>query len=402
MAKKPVYESLLEFMPVEDIMNRYEDILIHIREFFNSRADLLSTRFLGERIVYSKNTFAEFMGLFNLTESDVKSWLKLSAIPSNFVNINKPSQLIPCLIMMVFYKNHKRLFTKYPELTEKDAVQPYKMINMYFITIILSGLQGKYFQYPPRQDIWLATLEGLSNKYKLKQVANILEFIEYYSDLGLKTFEDDLSTGSDEAVIKYINGCVTYLNSALKNVRGEFDKNYKEGNSVKNEDFYTEYEEGKKELNVQTSISTDVESVTRTMMSTFIQDPVVDRKSLEIACRATGCVANKIEPIISYIRYKETDKYLFSLISNIVKYYIVTKKKSVSDIKSNDFIGSLLTAYQISNTKDPFIIEIKDTLNVVIDVYGAELQVNVGKKTTLQKVRNCIYIYIVLYIAKNN
>lgn len=401
MAKKPIYESLLEFIPVEDILNRYESILIHIREFFNSRADLLSTRFLGERIIYSKNNFADFMSMFNLTETDIKTWLKMSSIPSNFVNINKPTQLVPCLIMMVFLKNHKRLFTRYPELTDKNAVQPYKMINMYFITIILSGLQGKYFQYAPKQDIWLATMEGLSNKYKIKQVANILEFIEYYSDLGLKTFEDDLMSGSDDGIIKYINGCVTYLNSALKNVRGEFDKNYKEGNSIKSEDFYIEYEDGKKELNVQTSISTDIESVTRSMMASFTQDPVVDRKSLKISCDATGCVPHKIEPIISYIRYKDTDKYLFVLINNIVKYYIVTKKKSTSDIKTNDFINQLLTAYQISNTKDPFIIEIKDTLNVIIDVYGAELQVNVGKKTTLQKVRSCIYIYIVLYIAKN-
>lgn len=401
MATKKIYDSLLEFISVEDIINRYAAILEHIRNYFNSKSDVLATRNIGVRITYGNNDINDFMNIFGITENDVKYWLSCSAIPSKFINVNKTRHIVPFLIMLVFFKNQKRIDEVYPQLKkDPDSIEPWRMINMYYTTIILSTLQGKYFQYPPRQDIWDATLENLSGKYILKKVSNLLEFISYYSDLALERHNDELVKGDDENVVNYINSTVTYMNSSLKNIRNEFEKNYKKGNRVEDESTYTQYEDGKQVLNVQSSISNDIEIVVREIMTSFTQDPVVDRKNLEIACKNSNCSMTKIEPIINYMRYKDTDKYLYSLISNILKYYLATKKKSVSDIKSNDFINQMIGAYQISNTKDPFILEIKSTLNNILIAYGEEFSA-VGGRQTMQNSRMCLYVYIVLYIVKN-
>lgn len=394
-----VYDSFLEFIPVDDVINKYTEMMKHIQNYYNTRSDVLSTRNIGQRIVYGDRDANDFMNILGVTESDVRLWLNKSSIYSGFVNVNKPRQLLPCLVTMVLYKNKKRIEERYPELKSDDVTPPWKVVNVYFATIIVSAVQGKYFYYPPRQDIWDATLENLSGKYILKKVSNLMEFIEYYADLDAEKHNDSLLKGDDNGVMDYINSMYSYINSSIRNIRNEFDINYNRGNRVETETFYVEYEEGRPQINIQSSVSNDIEIAVRQIMNQFTQDPMIDRKLLTISCRNYNCSPTKIEPILGYIRFKEPNKYLYSLISNILKYYIATKKRSLSDIKSSDFIRQMSTAYQVSNTYDPFIIEIKNTLNEILKVYGEEFTA-VGGRQTLQNSRIAIYTYFVLYVSK--
>lgn len=400
MSTKNVYDSLLEFIPVEELINKYGEIFKHIKDYFNSRSDILCTRNIGERIVYGNEHINSLMNICGFTEADVKTWIDRSSIYKGFKNITKTRHIVPCLLTMVFYKNRKKILERYPELDKPNITEPWKVINMYFTTIVISTIQGKYFKFAPDPRIWQATLENLSGKYILKKVSNLMEFIEKYADLAATTYEKELQKADDQSVCTYINSMVNYMNSSIKNINNEFQKNYESGNKVENEAFMREYEDGKVDLNVQTSISNDIEITVRNIINRFTQDPVVSRVLLEIACKSSNCSPSKIEPIIGYIRYKNTDKFLYGLVSNIVKYYISTKQKAVSDIKTDDFVKTMLTAYQISNTYDPFILEIKSILNEILTVYGDEFT-SVGGRQTLQNSRMCIYIYMVLYIRKN-
>lgn len=323
--------------------------------------------------------------------------------------IQEPFNMMCTIAIHVFLKRDKKLQKQIMDIMHgKDLDDKVKYSSpVYFLALYLamhfySALYNKFWKYDPTEDVMDYTIEHMSNKFIIRKCQNILEFITYHSETNVENMLDRLIRGSDVDLIYFYSNLNNRISHALRTIANNYYENKEKGNAVGHEDANRVNEEGKFFVGDTTSVSADVEQTTRRITTRFFSESVINDKLVTAACAKTKFSKAKFLIIVQKLRENhDNDPIIRNIIANIVSYYLVKFGGKIENLKSNQFLLTMFKVYSISNTKDEFVIGIKNQLNELIKNNLAAI-IDEGNQNLIDRCRTSCFQYFVLYIAANS
>lgn len=391
-----IYNNIVEKYG-EAFIRNFPKIANHISEFINQRSDVLQTKNVGKRLVYTKTIENDFFEVAGVDRDEIIKIVSNSPnIPYKYNDEKEPIYNI-LLILSSFYEDHQKEMEK----IYGTRIQAHLFVRIYLGMRIYSICQRQIFKYEPDEKIMEYTINNsLNNRFKLAKFENLYRFIEYYVTSNNNDGKQvkDFKNIFDVEIYKFNSYLIHRFKEALKQVYRVFEKNYKEKNTILTEQIQIKNEEGKTYMTVTASVSNTIEIKCTTILQSFIQDGI-KRNLVQIACKkCNGISVEKTIMILNSIKSSNDNKLLTAIIKDILSYWIISLKQSVESIHSITFIKRCSSAYSISNTYDVFISDLKNRLNDIVIKYGSDY-IDTEKKTTLNSFKQAVFLYLVFYIS---
>ena len=348
-----------------------------VARFIDSRSSVLSMPGPSKRLYFSpseKNVICRHMGI---TLEDCQDALNKCPLQEQWYKSNVPFN-IACSLAIRYYTLNRR---------ERE-------LNMALTALGLSmyaGQQFHYFPYEPNENIMNYTINNLSNKFKIKQLGNILKAVQYTIRAAHDTYKEDIIKGTDEDIRKYVTRLATRINQFVKKIVSEFHE-------VKNKGLYlnTETDDYSEEnYHVTSNNSLAIARIAESIALKIVSQPIQHGRA-EMAARSrqisTSALKNAINEILK--RYDDEIKELVQL---ILQLFLEDGTKQPRMIRSQAFFVFCSNVYLKSNTMDNSIIRIKNLL----DRWLTETSENYTKTeriATKNNFRAALYFYFVLVI----
>lgn len=390
-----IYDNLVEIYH-DTWINRFPYVIKHISKYIDSHSQILETKYINQRLIYGtvdENGFYEASGI------DKKI---VDRIVRESPNVDKsiPDKINPLynsmMILSCFYEANKELLNK----KYKVNIESGELVRFYLALKLYSKRQLRQFKHPFKNEIMDYVLENLNKKYILANVANLYEWIKYNAETNNKSIDADLSYIIDTDIYKYVNKLENRMKEAMKAIFQLALDAHDAGSKIVTEDIQAKNEEGQLYYTVTASVSNTIESLTKKIMQAFIQDQNIRIDLLKVACKKTNSSTSKVERMLKAIRESKDEKLMRRLISDILSYWIVSKKHTPESIHSTLFINSCASAYSISHTYDIFIIDLKSALQELLEKCSSEYMQ--GSQSSKNGYKQSIFVYILFYIMKIN
>ena len=348
-----------------------------IARYIDSQSSVLSMPGPSKRLLFlpsEKNNICRHMGL---TLEDCQDALDNSPLKEGWYKSNVPFN-IACSMAIRFFTLNRR---------ERE-------LNMALTALGLSmyaGQQFHYFPYEPNENIMNYTINNLSNKFKIKQLGNILKAIQYTIRAAHDTYKDDIIKGTDEDIRKYVTRLATRINQFVKKIVSEFHE-------VKNKGLYlnTQTDDYSEEnYHITSNNSLAIARIAESIALKIVSQPIQHSRA-EMAARNRQISVSALKNAINEI-LKRYDDEIKELVQLILQLFLEDGTKQPRMIKSQSFFIFCSNIYLKSNTMDKSIIRIKDLL----DKWLTETSENYTKTeriATKNNFRAALYFYFVLVI----
>ena len=387
----------------ETWLKTFPQVVMMVSKYINDRQDILSTRNYGKHIIFTeadKNRFYQAAGI-----DDEKEVIQIINDSPN-IDHKIPDQVNPIYnvlyVMFCFYHQNHNLLIK--QVKNKN-INPSELLQFFLGLRVWSICQRQIFPHEPRQLVVDYTLEHLTMKYVLIKYNNLYDFILGFVKLNFKDTDKisfNLDKPVDVNIYQYINKLIGRFKSLLKNLFRATQVNGSQNNVNLEEDIQASNKEtGKSFFVVNSNVSNTIEIICNKIVTNFIQEPVIRMNLVKVACKKSQSSTEKVRIILTDIRTSKDNELLTRVIRDILSYWIVSLTKDSSSIHSVEFIKRCSIAYSISNTSDPFIIDLKDTLLTILNKYSSRY-VTTASKTSVNGFKQSVFLYLVLYISANS
>ena len=348
-----------------------------INRYIDSQTSVLSLPGPSKRLYFlplEKNNICRHMGI---SLDDCKYALEHTPLQDQWYKSNVPFN-IACAMAIRFYTINKR---------EKELTMALTALGL----SMYAGQQVHFFPYEPNENIMNYTINNLSNKFKIKQLGNILRAIQYTVKSAHSTYAKDIANGTDEDVRKYITRIATCIKQFVKNIASEFYEVKDKGLYMNTQtDDYSE-ENYRITSNNSLAISRIAENISLKVVSQPIQ-----HSRAEMVARARQISVSALKNAINEI-LKRYDDEIRELIQLILQLFLEDGSRQPRMIKSKLFYEYCYNIYLKSNTTDKSIIRIKELL----DKWLSEVSENytrTERAATKNNFRCALYLYFVFVI----
>ena len=184
------------------------------------------------------------------------------------------------------------------------------------------------------------------------------------------------------------------INSYMKNIRGEFDLNYKEGNYLNlDSDNYDE-----DDFHISENDTLMIRRLRdATVLKFLTQAP--DMKLIQYAAKLCTVSVNEMRNIIVKLQKKTDANELNVLIESMINEFVVESKHSINLVHSTQFFSFALLTYKKNSAVDSNVKRIKDILTIYLDRTTDFLR-KTTREATINNFKRAIYIYFVLIIQQ--
>ena len=337
--------------------------------------------------------------------SGVKKELVEKAIKkSEYINPKWEISTNPLNVLMTY-----QIFHCWNHITDKEkkllngSNKEYRASTVYLLTLIFvtrfySSLNIKYFSHEVDEELMNKTIENLSDRYTLNKynLNNIFDLLEFFAYSNINNTIELMSRPTDFNMVYYMDNLNNRINNTIRSVANAYYENYENGMNVQTEKMQGTSEDGDTYLNVSDSVSANIEIIVRKLAIKLSSESVVIDRILDIACKETKIGKNKMK--VTMQNMIDNDKeYVIDLMRKIIIYYIGYLKKDKKSIHSINFITLMKRTYNISNTKDQGIIDIKAALHTLMSRNSAEY-LKTERVATLSNMKACCFYYWLLYV----
>ncbi len=376
----------------KEIMSKAVPFAQFVQKFIARNSNALSMRGPSRRVPFTEQDRSEFFKLMEIEQSDLVRAIKNCPLIDQKWNVLASTMNILLVSMVYVYFKNKDSFKSY-------KYKPHYLATFYLALKFYSSIQYRQFPYLPDESIMEYTIEELSKKFLMKKFNTVFELVQYFSDSHVENMNMELLKPDDKNMTFYVSNLHTRISSAMKNITNEFMKNHEASKRTETATLTSEDEEGDIYLNNIRNISADIELISRKIRVHMVTDGSVDQALLQIAGDKMRISPSKMQVMIERIQEDKTSNDVFLLVSNIIAYYLTATKKDIRSIRSAHFIETMNNVYGVSNTKNQYIIHIKEILDGIVERYSTSYTKTM-KRATLSNARGCIFLYIVLYISK--
>ena len=413
-----VNEEEVTFQITNDIVVKYSNnilkakskILAVIKSYIASHSSQLGLRGPTSKIPFlesDKNAIFKAVGISK--EELIASIKKVDANDIDTSNhlFADPFDSLCVIICGVFLKNDVKLLKKIKNcdkvpLTKQEKYNqnnPVFYVALYLSIRFYGAIYNKFFKYDPDPQVMDYTIESISGKFLIKKMANMLEFIQYHSETNIENMWDRVTRMSDVDIFYFISNLNNRLSNAVKIIANNYYENHKNNNKIGSDDANKTDPSGKAYTGDVASISADIDYCVRRVVTKFYSETVIDDKLLTMACNKTKLSKSRMLLILKKIREnRKSEPRMKEIITCIISYFLSSLGGKVDEIRSSKFAVNMIKAYSVSNTKDTFILAIKDHLQKLIHENLTSI-VEETNANMCDRVKNSLYTYVVLFIG---
>ena len=348
--------------------------------------NVMSEPHFGSQVFFgSKKGEKDYELIFRETgveEDSVRQAIKnCKTINSAWVVANKP-QLWMCTLLCKWYlENYKN-----PE--------GYKIPLMYLAIAIYSTVQFKYFRRMIQPSILAAAVNSMSDKFTLKQEGSAFKTIFSITMNYHENYKKFLADGKDHSFFNYFINLWSRINGVVNSFKNHYEITKKSG-AFLNEARDT-HEDG--EHVERSSSSGHIDAYTQKFSNEFIQGdipPVI----IDLSAKLSETPRSNLLYAINEIKHNNY-KDINDIFNIILELYINETKQDIQTVKSTYFLNYSLKLYSRSNTTDPRVIQLKNTLDELLMRNSPQYKKS-NRQATLANFRKGIFLIFVLFMQRS-
>lgn len=353
-----------------------------VASYVDRNVNRLSTAGPSKRTLFSDMERNKVYDLINFDPKTCKAIVKQSNyIKASWKIVNDPFNLVMMMIL------------RYAKLNQLDQIN--QLAVTYLTLSMYPSLHYKYFKFEPNEAIMQYTINNLSNKFKVKQVGNILQALVDTTALADKTYDNNIRHANDKELTDYINAYKTRLNSLIKKIRDAFEKDYRSGNYMNTE------RDNEDENDFKTSDSNSLliqRIVDQVVLKLSVNGP--DSRIVDISAKMNQVSVNETRNTLNQLtQNKDESVNIRALCESILYLYLFNGENHVNDLNGSKFLTFCLAVYKKSNTNDENVIKVKSILDTWIEKYS-ETYRKTQRVATLNNFRRALYTFFVFTLQR--
>nr|DAX34831.1 MAG TPA: hypothetical protein [Caudoviricetes sp.] len=353
-----------------------------VASYVDRNVTRLSTAGPSKRTLFSDMERNKVYDLIDFDPKICKAIVKQSNyIKASWKIVNDPFNLVMMMIL------------RYAKLNKLDQIN--QLAVTYLTLSMYPSLHYKYFKFEPNEAIMQYTINNLSNKFKVKQVGNILQALVDTTALADKTYDKNIRHANDKELTDYINAYKTRLNSLIKKIRDAFEKDYRSGNYMNTE------RDNEDENDFKTSDSNSLliqRIVDQVVLKLSVNGP--DSRIVDISAKMNQVSVNETRNTLNQLtQNKDESVNIRALCESILYLYLFNGENHVNDLNGSKFLTFCLAVYKKSNTNDENVIKVKSILDTWIEKYS-ETYRKTQRVATLNNFRRALYTFFVFTLQR--
>jgi hypothetical protein len=353
-----------------------------VASYVDRNVNRLSTAGPSKRTLFSDMERNKVYDLIDFDPKVCKAIVKQSNyIKASWKIVNDPFNLVMMMIL------------RYAKLNQLDQIN--QLAVTYLTLSMYPSLHYKYFKFEPNEAIMQYTINNLSNKFKVKQVGNILQALVDTTALADKTYDKNIRHANDKELTDYINAYKTRLNSLIKKIRDAFEKDYRSGNYMNTE------RDNEDENDFKTSDSNSLliqRIVDQVVLKLSVNGP--DSRIVDISAKMNQVSVNETRNTLNQLtQNKDESINIRALCESILYLYLFNGENHVNDLNGSKFLTFCLAVYKKSNTNDENVIKVKSILDTWIEKYS-ETYRKTQRVATLNNFRRALYTFFVFTLQR--
>lgn len=353
-----------------------------VASYVDRNVNRLSTAGPSKRTLFSDMERNKVYDLIDFDPKVCKAIVKQSNyIKASWKIVNDPFNLVMMMIL------------RYAKLNQLDQIN--QLAVTYLTLSMYPSLHYKYFKFEPNEAIMQYTINNLSNKFKVKQVGNILQALVDTTALADKTYDNNIRHANDKELTDYINAYKTRLNSLIKKIRDAFEKDYRSGNYMNTE------RDNEDENDFKTSDSNSLliqRIVDQVVLKLSVNGP--DSRIVDISAKMNQVSVNETRNTLNQLtQNKDESVNIRALCESILYLYLFNGENHVNDLNGSKFLTFCLAVYKKSNTNDENVIKVKSILDTWIEKYS-ETYRKTQRVATLNNFRRALYTFFVFTLQR--
>ena len=353
-----------------------------VASYVDRNVNRLSTAGPSKRTLFSDMERNKVYDLIDFDPKVCKAIVKQSNyIKASWKIVNDPFNLVMMMIL------------RYAKLNKLDQIN--QLAVTYLTLSMYPSLHYKYFKFEPNEAIMQYTINNLSNKFKVKQVGNILQALVDTTALADKTYDKNIRHANDKELTDYINAYKTRLNSLIKKIRDAFEKDYRSGNYMNTE------RDNEDENDFKTSDSNSLliqRIVDQVVLKLSVNGP--DSRIVDISAKMNQVSVNETRNTLNQLtQNKDESINIRALCESILYLYLFNGENHMNDLNGSKFLTFCLAVYKKSNTNDENVIKVKSILDTWIEKYS-ETYRKTQRVATLNNFRRALYTFFVFTLQR--
>lgn len=374
-----IYPKVEKAFTSKDTQRKFSAI---VASYVDRNVNRLSTAGPSKRTLFSDMERNKVYDLINFDPKLCKAIVKQSNyIKASWKIVNDPFNLVMMMIL------------RYAKLNKLDQIN--QLAVTYLTLSMYPSLHYKYFKFEPNEAIMQYTINNLSNKFKVKQVGNILQALVDTTALADKTYDNNIRHANDKELTDYINAYKTRLNSLIKKIRDAFEKDYRSGNYMNTE------RDNEDENDFKTSNSNSLliqRIVDQVVLKLSVNGP--DSRIVDISAKMNQVSVNETRNTLNQLtQNKDESINIRALCESILYLYLFNGENHVNDLNGSKFLTFCLAVYKKSNTNDENVIKVKSILDTWIEKYS-ETYRKTQRVATLNNFRRALYTFFVFTLQR--
>ena len=239
------------------------------------------------------------------------------------------------------------------------------------------------------------TINSMSNKFGIKKEQSVEGLMAATLQVAVDTYSNLITELSDYDIIQIINAFKTRISHAMRNIRNQYEINYRNG------DRYFESIEktadGELIMDRDNSV-TMVTNLATSYTTSFFQTPI-NLKLVKIVANMHEVSESEIRTAISVLHdegdHKEVRRFYECMFQLFFESYPNARER---DVNSNKFLVAADAIYKKGNSNDKKIIAIKDYTHKWLK-RASNTYRSVTRVATINDYRKAIYMYFVLFVS---
>ena len=374
-----IYPKVEQAFTSKDTQRKFSAI---VASYVDRNVNRLSTAGPSKRTLFSDMERNKVYDLIDFDPKLCKAIVKQSNyIKASWKIVNDPFNLVMMMIL------------RYAKLNKLDQIN--QLAVTYLTLSMYPSLHYKYFKFEPNEAIMQYTINNLSNKFKVKQVGNILQALVDTTALADKTYDKNIRHANDKELTDYINAYKTRLNSLIKKIRDAFEKDYRSGNYMNTE------RDNEDENDFKTSDSNSLliqRIVDQVVLKLSVNGP--DSRIVDISAKMNQVSVNETRNTLNQLtQNKDESVNIRALCESILYLYLFNGENHVNDLNGSKFLTFCLAVYKKSNTNDENVIKVKSILDTWIEKYS-ETYRKTQRVATLNNFRRALYTFFVFTLQR--
>lgn len=374
-----IYPKVEKAFTSKDTQRKFSAV---VASYVDRNVNKLSTVGPSKRTLFSDMERNKVYELIDFDPKTCKAIVKQSNyIKSSWKIVNDPFNLVMMMII------------RYAKLHNLDQIN--QLAVTYLTLSMYPSLHYKYFKFEPNEAIMQYTINNLSNKFKVKQVGNILQALVDTTALADKTYDKNIRQANDKELTDYINAYKTRLNSLIKKIRDAFEKDYRSGNYMNTE------RDNEDENDFKTSDSNSLliqRVVDQVVLKLSVNGP--DSRIVDISAKMNQVSVNETRNTLNQLtQNKDESVNIRALCESILYLYLFNGENHVNDLNGSKFLTFCLAVYKKSNTNDENVIKVKTILDTWIERYS-ETYRKTQRIATINNFRRALYTFFVFTLQR--